>query len=91
MSAVQNQGMRERLLANHRATVSRFGVEVAMLLEGELMRRVYGKPRPAAAGEPSGAWCASCSGLADRRRGPGDPRRVRRRRQGRPDGAGAVQ
>jgi glycogen(starch) synthase len=90
MSAVQNQGMRERLLAKHRATVSRFGVEVAMLLEGELMRRVYGKPRPAAAGEPSGPvreLLRSRTGVAVR----ATRAALRRWRQARPGGAGAVQ
>jgi len=38
MSDVQNQVMRELLLANHRDTVARFAPEVAMQIEHELMK-----------------------------------------------------
>jgi Glycosyl transferase family 2 len=50
LSNVQNQGMREVLLETHRKTVCEFAVETAMLVESELMRRVYA--RPAAAKSP---------------------------------------
>jgi hypothetical protein len=41
MTEVQNQMMRERLLARHRRLVDRFAVETAMLVEYELMRRLH--------------------------------------------------
>lgn len=41
MTEVQNQMMRERLLARHRQVVDRFAVETAMLVEYELMRRLH--------------------------------------------------
>ena len=45
MTEVQNQVMRERLLARHGPVVARFALETAMLVEYELMRRIH---RPAA-------------------------------------------
>ena len=49
MTEVQNQIMRERLFDTHRETVTRFGVEVAMLMEHRLMRR-FSRDKAAAAG-----------------------------------------
>lgn len=44
MSPVQNQVMREEMLATHRTTASRFGPEVAMQLEHRLMQRIHALP-----------------------------------------------
>lgn len=41
MTDVQNQVMREVLLNNHRETVSKFAVEIAMQLENQWKRHVY--------------------------------------------------
>jgi len=41
MTYVQNQVMRELLLANHRELVSKFSVEIAMQLENQWMKHVY--------------------------------------------------
>ncbi|MBI3812115.1 MAG: glycosyltransferase [Nitrospirae bacterium] len=38
MTEIQNQVMREHLLATHRETASKFGPEIAMLIENRLMR-----------------------------------------------------
>ena len=44
MTPAQNQDMREQLLEKHRATLERFPVEVAMLLESRLMKVTHAKP-----------------------------------------------
>jgi glycosyltransferase involved in cell wall biosynthesis len=55
MTDVQNQIMRERLFETHRTVITRFGVEVAMLLENRLMRQIgsNGKAAPADPGPGS--------------------------------------
>jgi GT2 family glycosyltransferase len=41
MTSVQNQVMRELMLSSHRETVSRFSVEIAMLMENRLMEHIH--------------------------------------------------
>lgn len=41
MNSIQNQVMRELMLSSHRETVSRFSVEIAMLMENRLMEHVH--------------------------------------------------
>jgi glycosyltransferase involved in cell wall biosynthesis len=68
MTEVQNQIMRERLFASHRETVSRFGVEIAMLLENRLMRRVYAE-EVKGVGDRRSHWLSG--GVSSGQPGPG--------------------
>lgn len=56
MTEVQNQMMRERLLARHGPVVGRFAAETAMLTEYELMRRLHRPATPVVCGH--GLWRA---------------------------------
>lgn len=62
MSPVQNQVMREEMLATHRTTASRFGPEVAMQLEHRLMQRIHALPVGGVARGPE-ASCAAPVGF----------------------------
>jgi len=64
MTDAQNQIMRERLFEKHRTVVTRFGLELAMLLENRLMRKSGPGAKTEAADPSAGTLLARAKSLA---------------------------
>jgi hypothetical protein len=79
MTDVQNQSMREQMLARHRETVARFAIEVALQIEHRLMKRLHTPSSRSASPRSRRIGAAVRAALATLRRrpaeGPGSAKR----------------